>query len=356
MPANGNPRRTPHYPAFSGILPMWKGDMRLNPTRCARRRSSRSCWLVAIGGAGLLLALAWLLWSPGSAAANRPAPAADTAAPLVPAQQDRPTPIPFDTDTPTPTSTPVDTATPTATDTPGPTATPSATGTPGPTATPSATGTPGPTATPTITNTAGPSPTPSNTAVPPPRGGGGGGGGDDDDDDDAVVPATQGRITGTVIDQVTGAPVPGVTVRIGDAYVATDANGNYELTGLPAGTYEIELILTPEQGIPAQPILSVSVPANGTAVQNLFLSSEGLPRTPVTAGLAATIAAAGPPSNAPNEPPDGPLALPDELPATGGPASAAASEEQVPVVWVLLTALLAGSAAGLWHLVFRTRR
>jgi hypothetical protein len=302
--------------------------------------------MAAVGGAGLLLALVWLLWLPGSAAATRHAPAVDDASLLAPAQQERPTPIPFDTDTPTPTSTPTDTPTATATSTPGPTSTPTATNTPGPTSTSTATGTPGP------------SPSSTNTALPPPPGGGGGGGGggdddDDDDDDDAeVVPAAQGRITGTVINQTTGEPTPGVTVRVGSVYVVSDANGNYEVTGLPAGTYEVELILTPEQGIPAQPILWVAVPENGTVVQNLFFVEEGLPRTPVTAGLAATIAAAGPPSNAPESGNNVPFELPNELPATSGPPA----EEEVPVFWVLLTALLAGSAAGLWHLVFRTRR
>jgi hypothetical protein len=341
---------------------MWKGETGVNPTRCARRRTPRTWLLAAIGGAGLLLALAWLLWLPDSAAAIRHIPASDAAA-LEPAQQDRPTPIPFDTDTPTPTSTPSNTptatatdtpgptATPTATNTPGPTATPTATNTPGPTATPTATNTPGPTATPTATNTPGPSPTPTHTA-PPPRGGGGGGGDDDDDDDDEVVPAAQGRITGTVIDQATGAPAPGVTVRVGSVYVVSDANGNYEVTGLPAGTYEVELILTPEQGIPAQPILFIVVPENGTVVQNLFFVQEGLPRTPVTAGLAATIAAAGPPSNAPDSD-TVPFALPNELPATGGPP---AEEDGAPAVWVLLTALLAGSAAGLYRMIFSKRR
>jgi hypothetical protein len=309
--------------------------------------------MAAVGGAGLLLALVWLLWLPGSAAATRHAPAVDNASLLAPAQQERPTPIPFDTDTPTPTSTPTDTPTATATSTPGPTSTPTATSTPGPTSTPTATGTPGPTSTPTATGTPGPSPTSTNTALPPPPGGGGGGGGgDDDDDDDDVVPAAQGRITGTVINQTTGAPMPGVTVRVGSVYVVSDANGNYEVTGLPAGTYEVELILTPEQGIPAQPILWVAVPENGSVVQNLFFVEEGLPRTPVTAGLAATIAAAGPPSNAPESSDNLPFALPNELPATSGPPA----EEGVPAFWVLLTALLAGSAAGLYRMISRTRR
>jgi hypothetical protein len=299
-----------------------------------------------------LLVLVWLLWLPGSATAMRHAPAAGGASLLAPAQQDRPTPVPFDTETPTPTSTPPDTPTATATHTPGPTSTPTATDTPGPTSTPTATDTPGPTSTPTATDTPGPSPTLTNTALPPPPGGGGGGGGDDDDDDE-VVPAGQGRITGTVINQSTGAPAPGVTVRVGSVYVVTDANGNYEVTGLPAGTYEVELILTPEQGLPAQPILFVTVPENGTVVQDLFFVYEGLPRTPVTAGLAATIAAAGPPRNAPDSNENVPFALPDELPATSGPP---AEEENVQAVWVLLTALLVGSAAGLYRMLWHKRR
>src|SRR5215210_7853214 len=54
-----------------------------------------------------------------------------------------------------------------------------------------------------------------------------------------AVPA--GRITGTVIDQTTGAPAPKIAVAVGDQTVVTDANGNYDRSGLPAGAYNVAL-------------------------------------------------------------------------------------------------------------------
>src|SRR5215213_6254640 len=62
-----------------------------------------------------------------------------------------------------------------------------------------------------------------------------------------AVPA--GRITGTVIDQTTGAPAPNIAVAVGDQTVVTDANGNYDRSGLPAGSYTVALALTAEQGV-----------------------------------------------------------------------------------------------------------
>src|SRR5829696_7288261 len=52
-----------------------------------------------------------------------------------------------------------------------------------------------------------------------------------DDSSPTAVPA--GRITGTVIDQTTGAPVPNIAVVVGDQTMVTDANGNYDRSGLP---------------------------------------------------------------------------------------------------------------------------
>jgi len=55
------------------------------------------------------------------------------------------------------------------------------------------------------------------------------------------------RIAGTVIDTRTGVPTAGITVQVGDTMVKTDANGNYDLNGLVAGTYTIALVLSADQ-------------------------------------------------------------------------------------------------------------
>src|ERR1044071_194075 len=106
------------------------------------------------------------------------------------------------------------------------------------------------------------------------------------------VPAA-GLITGTVIDQTTGAPVAGVAVAVGGVTVATDANGNYGLGGLPAGNYSVALVLTAEQGAPAQGPLTVELPAEATVVKHLAYRRP--PPVPATApaALPATGSRAG---------------------------------------------------------------
>jgi hypothetical protein len=95
-----------------------------------------------------------------------------------------------------------------------------------------------------------------------------------------AVPA--GRITGTVIDQTTGAPVPNIAVTVGDQTVLTDANGNYDRSGLPAGDYIVALALTAAQGQPGQAAIVVKLAAGATVVQHLvFRSPAPLAPTPV---------------------------------------------------------------------------
>lgn len=88
------------------------------------------------------------------------------------------------------------------------------------------------------------------------------------------------RITGTVIDLTTGAPVAGVAVQVGDVTVLSDANGNYDRSGIPAGSYIVALILAPEQGIAAQEPLRLELAAATTIVQHLAFRSP-LPPTPL---------------------------------------------------------------------------
>jgi hypothetical protein len=82
-----------------------------------------------------------------------------------------------------------------------------------------------------------------------------------------AVPA--GRITGTVIDQTTGAPAPNIVVAVGDQTRLTDANGNYDRSGLPAGDYSVALRLAPEQGVAGQQPIVVTLVSGATIVQHL---------------------------------------------------------------------------------------
>src|SRR5690242_15525001 len=65
-----------------------------------------------------------------------------------------------------------------------------------------------------------------------------------------------GHVTGTVIDQRTGAPAAGVVVSVGGDRVTTDANGNYD-HWLPVGDYLVALELAGEQGVTEQDAVMV---------------------------------------------------------------------------------------------------
>jgi hypothetical protein len=99
-----------------------------------------------------------------------------------------------------------------------------------------------------------------------------------------TVPA--GRISGTVIDQTTGAPAPNIAVIVGDQKVMTDANGNYDRNGLPAGSYSVALALAAEQGQPGQAAIVVTLAAGATVVQHLVFHSP-TPAAPTPVIVAA---------------------------------------------------------------------
>jgi hypothetical protein len=99
-------------------------------------------------------------------------------------------------------------------------------------------------------------------------------------EDFAMPPAAggpTGTITGTVTDAISGLPVEGQRVGIaghtsdpafGDYFVDdTDANGNYTITDVPAGTYP-KLAFLPAAGFDLVVNRNVVVPAGGTTVQN----------------------------------------------------------------------------------------
>src|SRR4051812_37211363 len=136
-----------------------------------------------------------------------------------------------------------------------------------------------------------PPPRPTLTPVPTPRASSGG---------THSSAAATGRITGTVIDLTTGAPAPGVAVTVGDTTVTTDVNGNYDRSGLAAGTYPVALVLTAAQGTPAQEPMVVNLAADATVIQHLSFRSPQ-PTIPTPTPISATPPAALPKTGRPVE-------------------------------------------------------
>jgi hypothetical protein len=159
-----------------------------------------------------------------------------------------------------------------------------------------------------------PRPTPAPSPVPTSAPSSGG-----STDDSGEEP---GRITGTVIDQTTGAPASGIAVRVGDQTVTSDANGNYDRSGLASGVYTVTLVLSPSQGTPSQGTVTVTVAAGATVVQHLFFRSPVRPT-----------AATQPPTPTPP--------TPASLPNTGAPDGSSAPLALLGLLLVSLGAALA---------------
>jgi hypothetical protein len=154
----------------------------------------------------------------------------------------------------------------------------------------------------------------------------------------APTPLPAGRIVGTVINRTTNAPAPGITVAVGDVTVTTDANGNYERAGLPAGSYVVALVLTAAQGTPEQGPITLELAQGATAVQHLAF------RSPLAATVVPATPTTMPPTAVPPMPtPSTPVTLPDTG-ATGGIGVG------LPAVLLLLAGI------GVWSLTERSRR
>jgi len=138
-----------------------------------------------------------------------------------------------------------------------------------------------------------------------------------------------GHITGTVIDQRTGAPAAGMTVSVGGDLVTTDANGNYD-HWLPAGDYPVALQLASDQGTAAQDRVVVSVQPAVPTVQHLNFSSPA----PAQSEPAAAPAAA-------------PAVVPTAVVAAAKPAAPAIKADVSPPKRMPRTGL-ENSAAWLW--------
>jgi hypothetical protein len=195
-----------------------------------------------------------------------------------------------------------------------------------------------------------PSPRPPIASTPRPD--------DDDNDNDESTdnnPQPLGSITGTVIDQRTGAPAAGVLVNVGGSMVATDASGNYEYA-LPAGHYGVLLMLSEEQGIASQGLRPVALEPGARVVVHLaFRSAELIPNTPPAplappAPVVAPTALPAAPASAPAQPiSELPNTSVEAPPAAVSPASlphTGARTANIAWLWLALgAALVVGGVA-----------
>jgi hypothetical protein len=146
---------------------------------------------------------------------------------------------------------------------------------------------PPPTVTPQPTPTVAPQPTPSSEEPAP---------------SSSIDQPEPGRITGTVVDLTTGAPAPNMVVVVSNTRLLSDVNGNYDRSGLAAGSYLVRL----EPGTAGEAVqgeLTVQVESGQTVIQHLAFRSQA----PV---LIAT------PTSEPE-----PVPPPVQLPATAGRTS-----------------------------------
>ena len=96
-----------------------------------------------------------------------------------------------------------------------------------------------------------------------------------------------GHITGTVIDQVSNAPMPNATVRVGDQTIIADANGNYDLW-IAVGTYTVGFVAP--NGTLAQ-TYSVDIPANTIVIRHL-MGTSAVPALPAATAIPTSVPAA----------------------------------------------------------------
>lgn len=98
-----------------------------------------------------------------------------------------------------------------------------------------------------------------------------------------------GTIKGTVTHSVTGAPVADadVTTQPASSSAKTDANGNYQLNNVPAGTYSVNVS---KSGFSAASFTPVTLAAGGTQTVNLAL----IPAAAGTGSLKVTVVVSAP--------------------------------------------------------------
>ncbi|NTV61944.1 MAG: carboxypeptidase-like regulatory domain-containing protein [Oscillochloris sp.] len=163
-------------------------------------------------------------------------------------------------------------------------------------------------------------------------------------DDTRPTEVVPGRVTGTVIDLRTGAPVAGIAVVVGNQTIYSDANGNYDIW-LTSGYYQLDLALSATQGSAGQSAQAIAVGPGDTVLVHLFFTSPA-PTATVTPVVLPTptiapILTALPDTSVAHEKVPVPhttvSALPQNLPHTAAAAGFGSAG-----TWILLGALLLG--------------
>lgn len=158
--------------------------------------------------------------------------------------------------------------------------------------------------------------------------------GDDEGSSSKSSLGEMGHITGTVIDQTTGAPAPGVTVAVGDTLLTTDANGNYD-AWLPTGSYTVVVVVDPARGTAAPPV-AVELPPGVVTLQHLNYSSPQVAATPVPTAAAVAEPTAVPTAGTKARPI--PTAEPaGSAPETTGPARLPRTGDDPMAAWAWLS-------------------
>lgn len=93
--------------------------------------------------------------------------------------------------------------------------------------------------------------------------------GEQQDEDTNVVRPSEGGVSGRVVNELTGAPIPGATVRLNGFTATTDAAGGFSLGGIPPGSYQVEAS-APGFTSQTQP---VTIQTTGTAQLTFFLET-----------------------------------------------------------------------------------
>jgi hypothetical protein len=135
-----------------------------------------------------------------------------------------------------------------------------------------------------------------------------GGNGDSDDggNDGGGSSGPHSAIFGNIVDLSTDKPGAGLNVSVNGAIVRSDTAGNYSITGLSGGEYEVALALQGE-----------GVPAHGP----IFVKLDG--RNPANVDLAYYTQAPPPPTDTPQPPAAISAEPPPNLPDSGAPRSSA---------------------------------
>jgi uncharacterized protein (TIGR03437 family) len=91
--------------------------------------------------------------------------------------------------------------------------------------------------------------------------------------DTPPLPGSTGALAGTIADKA-GNPLTGLWISAGPHQTFSDAGGNYQMQGVPAGPCTITV--RSENGEYAAVSIGVNIAANGTATQNITLTAQAM--------------------------------------------------------------------------------